>query len=193
MANVPFARLYQIARNKYITLIAIILEILMLVSCILLADALIEEVLHIQTMLATHVPLKATVIAVLALQYMIAITEFLASFREDRRGFTLPIVFFPGGIILRAVIMAILALVVIAYKLCVYFVSVLFQFVFQILRIDKHVGTAHQVDAVDRHLEPLEIWVNRVYNRFYFHKIHANSSVFTTVFNGSLSLWCINH
>ena len=185
--------LYNFARNKYITFFAIVFEVLTLVTFILLADVFVEEVLHIPTMLATHVPLRYAAGTLLGLQYLIAIFEVIASFREDRRGFTLPIVFVPGGIVLRAAIMAVLALLVITIKLLAYFISVLLEFFFQIFRLDKVMGTAHFVDAIDRRLEIFEICVNRVYNFLYFHKIHANSSVFTSVFNGSLSLWCINH
>lgn len=186
-------RLYNFARNKYITFLAIVFEVLLIITCILCADAFVEEVLKTQTMLATHVPLKYAIGALLGLQYLIAIAEVFASFREDRRGFTLPIVFIPGGIVLRAVLMAALELIVIAFKLIAYFLSVLLEFFFQICRLDKIMGTAHFVDGIDRKLEFFEICVNRVYNFLYFHKIHANASVFSSVFNGSLSLWCINH
>ena len=185
--------LYNFARNKYITFFAIVFEVLMLVTFILLADVFVEEVLHIPTMLATHVPLWYAVGALLGLQYLIAIFEVIASFREDRRGITIPIVFLPGGIVLRVAIMVTLEVIVIAFKLLAYFISVLLEFFFQIVRLDKIMGTAHFVDRIDRKLEPMEILVNRIYNLLYFHKIHANSSVFSSVFNGSLSFWCINH
>ena len=82
---------------------------------------------------------------------------------------------------------------VVALKLLVYFLSVLTAFATQILRIDKWCSTAKWVDFVDRFLEPIEYGVNRLYNWLYFNKIRANSSVFTSMFNGSLSFWCINH
>lgn len=185
--------LYKFARNKFVTFLAMLFELLMLIACILLADALVEEVFHIQTMLATHMPLSLAIAIVLALQYLIAVLEVFASYREDRRGFTLPIVFLPGGIILRTVFMTVLDLCLISFKLVAYFLSVLLEFVFQIFRLDKFLGTAHFVDAVDRMLEPLDIFVNHIYNFLYFHKIHANASIFSSFFNGSLSFWCINH
>ncbi|MBQ9242770.1 MAG: hypothetical protein IJ165_06050 [Proteobacteria bacterium] len=185
--------LYKFARNKLITFLAMLFELLMLIACILLADALVEEVFHIQTMLATHMPLNLAIAIVLALQYLIAVLEVFASYREDRRGFTLPIVFLPGGIILRTAFMTVLELCLISFKLVTYFLSVLLEFALQIFRLDKLIGSAHLVDAVDRKLEPFDIFVNHIYNFLYFHKIHANASIFSSFFNGSLSFWCINH
>lgn len=185
--------LYQLACDKRITISAVVLEILMVLACILLGDAVAQQVLEIPTMLDNHVSVRMAVVIVLVLQYLLVGIEMVARFREDRRGFTLPLVFLPGGIVLRTAFMAVLTVVVVALKLLVYFVSVLFAFIFQIFRVDRLFNTAFLVDGADRVLEPLELGVNHVYNALYFHKIRANTSVFTAIFNGSLSFWCINH
>lgn len=184
---------YQLACDKRITVAAILMEAAMIVACILLTDAVLEKIFHIQTMLAAHISLTTSLIITLILQYLIVITEMIARYREDRRGLTLPLAWFPGGLLIRTAIMILCITSVVALKLMVYFLSVLFAFAVQILRLDRHIGTSPIVDATDRMLEPLEIAVNRLYNLLYFHKIRANTSVFTAAFNSSLSLWCINH
>ncbi|MBS7381220.1 MAG: hypothetical protein KIG72_08140 [Bradymonadales bacterium] len=183
---------YELACDKRVTLAAIISESAMIVACVLLADAALEH-FSIQTMMASHVSLQAAIIVVIAIQYVIATIEIVASYRDDNRGATIPIAFVPGGIILRFVLMVVAIGAVVALKLLVYFLSVLTAFATQILRIDKWCSTAKWVDFVDRFLEPIEYGVNRLYNWLYFNKIRANSSVFTSMFNGSLSFWCINH
>lgn len=184
---------YQLACDKRITVAAILFEAAMIVACVLLADAFVESILHIQTMLATHVSLLTSVIAVLVLQYLIAATELIARYRDDKRGFTFPLALIPGGLILRTLIMFCAECIVVIIKLAAYFLSVLFAFATQILRIDKKIGTSTLVDALDHVLEPIETGVNKLYNALYFHKIKPNTSVFTAVFNSSLSFWCINH
>ncbi|MBQ9394251.1 MAG: hypothetical protein IJU23_01890 [Proteobacteria bacterium] len=184
---------YELAGDKRITIAAVILEVLMLISCALLTDAIIEYVFKVQLLFTEPVSIEHTSIAVLVLQYLIVTIELIARHRDDQRGLTIPIVFLPGGIIVRTVTMIILELLVITFKLLAYFISVLLSFVFQIFHVDKFLNTAALVDVTDRYLEPLEILVNKVYNLLYFHKIRANTSVFTSVFNGSLSFWCINH
>ncbi len=197
---------YELAGDKRITVAAIIAEVAMVVVCVLLGDAIIEYIHNlppqmpvakffapIQSPIASHAPLMVCIIVFLVLQYIIAALEMIVRFRDDQRGFTLPIVFIPGGILIRTILMAVLELLVIVFKLLIYFVSVLLSFIFQILHISKILGTGHIVDAADQTLEPIEILVNKLYNLLYFHKIHANSSVFTSVFNCSLSFWSINH
>lgn len=183
---------YELACDKRITLAAIVFEAAMLVSFVLCADALLEY-LQIQTIMASHISLSSAVTAVLLCQYAIVATEWIARYRDDNRGRTIPIVLLPGGIILRALIMCAATVCVIAIKLLVYFISVLIAFIGQITRLDRFIGTSALVDAIDRGLEPIEFGVNCLYNGLYFNKIRANSSVFTAVFNSSLSLWCINH
>lgn len=183
---------YELACDKRITLAAIIAESAMFIACVLLADAALEH-FSIQTILASHVSLQAAIAVVLVIQYAVVAIEAIARYRDDNRGMTIPLVLIPGGIILRAVLMAAAVGAVVALKLCVYFLSVLVAFTAQILRIDKSFTTARWVDFVDRFLEPVEFCVNRLYNLLYFNKIRENSSVFSSLFNGSLSLWCINH
>ncbi len=193
--TVPGAEMtkYELAEDKRITIVAIIFEILMVVACLLLGDAIVEEYLKIQTLFAQPVPIKASAIAVIVLQYLIVVIEMIARHRGDQRGLTIPLVFLPGGIVLRTLIMIVCEAAVIVFKLLSYFISVLLAFVFQSCRLDKLMGTSKLVDLTDTILEPLETGVNKLYNLLYFHKIRANTSVFTSVFNGSLSLWCINH
>ena len=184
---------YELACDKRVTLAAIIFEVLMVISCVLLADAINAEVLENETMLASHVSVVTAGVIVLVLQYLIAGTELIARYRDRTDKFTLPLVLIPGGIILRTVTMFGLCAVVVAIKLIVYFVSILLTFLLQILHIERVVNTSVMVDYPDISMEPLEKFVNDVYNVLFFHKIRENSSVFTSVFNGCLSLWCINH
>ena len=184
---------YELACDKRITMMAILFEILMIVACVLLVDASLEHFWGIQTMIASHVPFHAALIAVIVLQYVLVSIELIARNRDECHGLTLPLAFIPGGTIVRTLLMTTLATLVIAFKLVVYFVSVLLAFVFQILHVDKFLGTSRWVDGIDGILEPLEMSVNRLYNSLYFHKIRANTSVFSSVFNGCLSFWCINH
>ena len=191
------SRWYNFATSKRITVTAIISEALMLIAIILLGDAVANENLNLPTPLAQHIPISFGIACVIILQYVILTTELFARYRDDTRGMTLPIAFIPGGTILRSVIMFILIAPVITLKLVVYFLSVLLAFVFQICRIHKFRDPAKILDFItdktDTLLEPIEYFVNKTYNLLYFHKIHANSSIFTSIFNGSLSLWCINH
>lgn len=184
---------YQLARHKAITIIAIILEINMVFVCILLGDALAQQVFNIQTLLANHVSIPLFIVGFLLLQYGIVVVERMARFRRNADGFTLPLAFLPGGIIVRTVIILALEFIVIFFKLIVYFVSVLYEFVFQILHIHKFIGTSKFVDTTDFILEPLEIGVNYIYNFLYYHKIQPRTSVFNAFFNSTLSFWCINH
>lgn len=184
---------YQLACNKAITIIAIILEIIMVVVCILLGDAIIQQVFHIQTLLANHVSIPVFIICFLFLQYAIVFVERIARYRKNADGFTLPLAFLPGGIIIRTVFMLAFEFIVVFFKLIIYFLSVLFEFIFQILHIHKYLGTSNLVDTTDLILEPIEIGVNYVYNFLYYHKIQPRTSVFSSLFNSTLSFWCINH
>ncbi len=186
---------YELASLKIWTIIAIALEILMVIACFLLGDAFLQQELHVQTMFDNHTSLLTAGIIVLILDYLIVSVEFVVSYRDDNKGKIVPLLFsiLPGGVILRFVLMLILELVVVSFKLIVYFVSVLLEFVFQITHVDKLVGTSLLVDSRDRCVEPFERFVNYMYNLMYFCKIHTNSNVFTALFNNSLSFWCINH
>lgn len=184
---------YELACKKQITIAAIILEVLMLAACFLLGDAVLGYFFNIQTPLAYHLSIKTGLIVVLVLQYLILATELIARHREDRRGLTIPIVFLPGGIVIRTLLMLVLNTAVMLLKMTIYFLSVMFAFVFQILHIDRIIGTAHITDWTDRCLEPFEMGVNKLYNLLYYHKIKPNSCIFTSIFNGGLSFWCINH
>ena len=137
---------YELACDKRVTLAAIISESAMIVACVLLADAALEH-FSIQTMMASHVSLQAAIIVVIAIQYVIATIEIVASYRDDNRGATIPIAFVPGGIILRFVLMVVAIGAVVALKLLVYFLSVLTAFATQILRIDKWCSTAKWADS----------------------------------------------
>ena len=191
---------YELACDKRITLTAIVFEVLMLISCVLLTDSVLvtlaehypHKVMY-DPIFASHVPLVFAIWCVVVLQYLITIIEMIARFRDDTRGLTIPLVWLPGGMIVRSVLILALAILVISIKLVIYFTSVMLTFLFQIIHIDKHWTTCHLVDITDRVMEPLERYVNKLYNILYYHKIHANTSVFTSIFNGSLSLWCINH
>ncbi|MBO5752807.1 MAG: hypothetical protein J6S69_03820 [Proteobacteria bacterium] len=184
---------YERACQKRITIAAIILEVLMLVAVFLLGDAAMGVYFNIQTPLAYHMSILTALIAVGVLQYMILTIELIARHREDRRGFTIPIAFLPGGTMVRALIMLISNVVVMCLKMVIYFISVMLSFGFQICRLDKVLGTAHLVDMADHMLEPIEIAVNKLYNLLYYHKIKPNTCIFTSIFNSSLSFWCINH
>lgn len=184
---------YELACKKRITILAIILEVLMLIACFLLGDAAMGQFLNIQTPLAYHMSISTSLIVVLVLQYILLAVEFIARHREDRRGFTLPVAFIPGGTVIRTFIMLISNIIVMSLKMITYFFSVMLAFIFQICHVDKYIGTAHLTDMTDHLLEPIEIGVNKLYNLLYYHKIKPNTCIFTSIFNGSLSFWCINH
>lgn len=189
---------YELSRDKAVTVSALVLEVLCIISLVLLGDALVahfhlESKLGIQTVMSNHLSVKVSCIIFLIIQYLLVAVEFIARYRVEKRSFTIPLVFLPGGNVLRLAIMFTLEAVVVAVRLVVYFLSVLFQFIFLILRLDKFFGTAHIVDFVDRFLEPIEYFVNSVYNALYYNKIQKNGNVFNSVFNCNLTLWCINH
>ena len=74
---------YQLARHKAITIIAIILEINMVVVCILLGDAIAQQVFNIQTLLANHVSIPFFIGGFLLLQYGLVFVERKARFRRN--------------------------------------------------------------------------------------------------------------
>ena len=201
MTNNSF--IHRFAENKKLTtFLAIFFEVQMLIACFLLGDAIVQNVFKIQTMFSNSVPLMFSFAYIIILQYIIIGLELIVRFRgttkyikngKEHKIDTCPLVFVPCGIIFRTLIMAVLELLILIFKLLIYFVSVLFEFLCQIFRVSKYIGSATLVDLSDSIMEPLEYAVNSVYNFLYFHKIQSNTSVFSSVFNGSLSLWCINH
>lgn len=184
---------YELARDKKVTIAALVLEVFTLLSFVLLADSILGNQFGIQTMLSNHVSWKAAVVIVLICQYALITIELIARNREEHREFTIPLVFIPFGHIIRAVILFALDAVVVAVKLIVYFLSVLLEFIFMICRVDKYIGTSHIVDMFDRRLEIVEKFVNATYNHLFFVKIQSNGNIFNSVFNSCLTLWCINH
>ena len=201
MSNTSF--IHRFAENKKITtFLAIFFEVQMLIACFLLGDAIVQNVLQIQTMFSNSVPLTFSFAYIIVLQYIIIGLELIVRFRgttkyikkgKERKIGTCPIVFLPCGIIFRTLFMAVLEILILIFKLLIYFLSVLFEFLCQIFGVSKYIGSATLVDVADSIMEPLEYGINSVYNFLYFHKIQPNTSVFSSVFNGSLSLWCINH
>jgi len=185
--------IYDLSRDKRVTVTALILEVLSVLSLVVLLNALLGDQFGLQTAIFKNLTWQKCLVAVLALQYLLVGLELLARYREETRGWTLPLVFLPMGHVLRFALILALALIVIVFKLLVYFVSVVLSFVFLLTRTNKFMGTAHLVDTVDRLLEPLETFVNRTYNALYFNKIRTNGGVFNAFFNGSLVFWCINH
>ena len=147
---------YELACDKRITLAAIVFEILMVVSCILLLDAVNAEVFKIETVLASHVSVKTACICVLVLQYLIVATECIARYRSEVNKMTLPLVFLPGGIIFRTLFMFLICATVVSLKLVVYFVSILITFVLQIVHLNKVIDMSELVDIPDRIMEPIE-------------------------------------
>ena len=189
---------YELSRDKAVTVSALVLEVLCIISLVLLGDAIVaqfhlESKLGIQTVMSNHLSVKVACIIFLIIQYLLVAVELIARYRVEKRSFTIPLVFLPGGNVLRLMIMLCLEAAAVAVRLVVYFLSVLFQFIFLIFRLDKVVGTAHIVDLVDRFLEPVEYFVNSVYNSLYYNKIQKNGNVFNSVFNCNLTLRCINH
>ena len=189
---------YELSRDKAVTVSALVLEVFCIISLVLLGDAIVaqfhlESKLGIQTVMSNHLSVKVACIIFLIIQYLLVAVELIARYRVEKRSFTIPLVFLPGGNVLRLMIMLCLEAAAVAVRLVVYFLSVLFQFIFLIFRLDKVVGTAHIVDLVDRFLEPVEYFVNSVYNSLYYNKIQKNGNVFNSVFNCNLTLWCINH
>ncbi len=189
---------FELARDKRITIAALVLDVLSVLFILLLVNELVAVQFGIQTFSLNHEPSwdgvkNMALFFVLPTQYLLAVVELIARYREDGRSFTLPIVFLPFGHVLRFLIMFALEAIVVAVKLVVYFLSVLIEFVLMICRLDKVAGTALCVDAVDRCLEPVEKFVNATYNFLYFNKIQTNGNIFNSVFNNCLTLWCINH
>ena len=202
---------YELARDKRITISALVLEVFSVISVFLLFDAILGnqicrgepgictyfwsfiDQMGIQPIMSNHLSCGVAAGIVILIQYFLVTIEMIARYREDNCGFTFPLVFLPFGHILRLMLMIALEIIVVSIKLLVYFISVLLQFVFLILRIDKYVGSALLVDLTDRLFEPLERFVNATYNILYFNKIQTNGNVFNAVFNGNLTFWCINH
>ena len=184
---------YELARDKRITISALILEVLSIISFILLVDSILGNQLGVQTIMANHLSWTISSAIVIVIQYALVTIEMIARYREEKCGFTLPLVFLPFGHIVRLLIMLVLAIGVVSLKLIVYFVSVLIQFALLIFQLQKYLGTAHLVDITDICFEPMERFVNATYNLLYFNKIEINGNVFNTVFNGNLTFWCINH
>ena len=202
---------YELARDKRITISALVLEVLSVISVFLLFDAFLGNQIcrggqgicayvwpfilktGLQPVMSNHLSFGVAAGIVILIQYFLVAIEMIARYRADKFGFTFPLVFLPFGHILRLMLMIALEIIVVSIKLLVYFISVLLQFVFLILRIDKRIGSAHIVDITDRLLEPLERFVNATYNFLYFNKIQTNGNIFNAVFNGNLTFWCINH
>lgn len=185
--------LYELARDKRITISALVLEVLSVISVFLLVDSILVDQLGVQTVMSNHLSWEVSAGIVIFIQYILVCIEMIARYREEQRGFTLPLVFLPFGHIVRLLLMIALEVIVVSIKLIVYFISVLLQFVFLIVRADKMIGSSHFVDLTDRALEPLERFVNATYNFLYFNKIQTNGNIFNAVFNGNLTFWCINH
>jgi len=185
--------IYDLSRDKRVTIAALVLEVLSVLSLVVLLNALLGDQFGLQTAIFKDLSWQKSLGLALVIQYLLVGLELLARYREETRGWTLPLVFIPMGHVLRFALMFALALLVIVFKLLVYFVSVVLSFVFLLTRTNLVLGTAHLVDTVDRFLEPIETFVNRVYNALYFNKIPTNGGVFNAFFNGSLVFWCINH
>ena len=132
-------------------------------------------------------------VPVLVLQYLLVGVEILSSYRVENRSFTFGVVFFPLGHLLRVIFVFVLCVPLIVVKLLVYFSSVVLSFLFILTRTDKYLGTARLVDSMERVLEPLELGVNHIFNFLYFNKIQPSGNAFSVLFNGNLTLWCINH
>jgi len=184
---------YDLSRDKRVTIAALVLDVLCLLSFALLADSFLGDTLGIQTVMSNHVSPTIAIIVAVVIQYMLVAVEMIARYREDARGITLPIVFLPGGHILRFAILLLFTSVFLVIRLITYFLSVLFQFVCLVTRLDKVIGSAHIVDFIDRRLEPFDWVVNIMYNLLHYNKIQTNGNVFNTVFNCNLTFWCINH
>ena len=167
----------------------------MVIACLFLGDAVLQQVFKIPTMFDNHTSLLFISVIVGVLDYLIAVVEYIVSFRDDNRGKLIPLIILclPGGVIVRSVFMLIVELLVVLFKLAIYFISVMFEFVVQILHVDKFIGTSSLVDGCDLIIEPMEYFVNSLYNKLFFCKIRTNSNAFTALFNHSLSFWCINH
>lgn len=184
---------YDLARDRRITIFALVAEVLSVVSILLILDPLIAQKLDQKSLLSDHLPWGLSLGLILFFQYTLLGVELIVRYREPRDQWTIPLAFLPFGHIVRFLIMLAVELNVIVLKLSVYFLSVALAFLFLLTRTQKILNTSALVDWTDRCLEPVEFGVNWLYNKLYFNKIRSNTSVFTPFFNQNLSLWCINH
>ncbi len=193
---------YELSRDKSVTVAALVLDVFCVLSCVLLADSLLGDTLGIQTVMSKHISPVIAIIIALVIQYLLLGVELIARYREEIRGFTFPIVFIPGGHILRFVFMVVIELLPVLIRLLAYFLSVLVQIIgiipgvrliFRLLSRVTALDGGTFVDNIDGLLEPLDWFVNRVYNVLYYNKIQQNGNVFNAVFNCNLTFWCINH
>ena len=182
----------RIANDKRMAVLVFILELCTFITLLLLADSSVAKIFERDTLLATHLSIEILIVILLVCQYLSFVSEYIVSHREEERQFTLPITLLPFGNLLRFAILFVLELLAVIPKLIFYFFSVLFAFVFMILHIDRFMP-GNFVDIFDHLMESYEIKVNKMFNLLHFNKIKANSSVFSSVFNSFLTLWCINH
>lgn len=184
---------YALARDRRITIFALVAEVLSVVSILLILDPLIAQKLDQKSLLTAHLPWGLSLGLILFFQYMLLGVELIVRYREPREQWTIPLAFLPFGHIVRFLFMLTIELTVITIKLSVYFLSVALAFLFLLTRTHNILNSSAIVDWTDRSLEPLELAVTWLYNKLYFNKIRSNTSVFTAFFNQNLSLWCINH
>lgn len=188
--------IYEIARDKRITIASLVFEVFALISLLLLADSVIANVFQasgLQAILTKHLSITTSVVIVLIIQYILVALEMVARYREDIRSFTLPVVWLPFGNWLRLLVMILIVTPFALIKLICYFVSALIEFVFMITRLNAEIEIKRDIDWVDTLLEPIECDINCLYNFLYYNKIHTNGNIFNAIFNGNLTMWCINH
>lgn len=107
---------------------------------------------------------------------------------------TLPLIFLPLGRALRLLIVLLTVLPIITAKLIIYFLY--FALASPLLATLGHVfgwNVGRPLDIFDDAWEWLERFVNHLYNSLYYCKINERSNAFTTCFNITLPLWCLNH
>lgn len=103
---------------------------------------------------------------------------------------TLPISWIPGGRVGRLALMLALCAPVLLVKLVAYFLwlTVLIPAAW----VSGHT-MGKGIDLFDKFWSPVEFAVNWVFNALHYCKINPRSSAFSSFFNLSLSMWCLNH
>jgi hypothetical protein len=187
-----YKRRIALAKDKRVTITALILELLIGLCFVLLVDAFIGQAMQQSTLITSHVSWHYVLAFYLVLQYALVAGEIIASRRVEERSWTIPLVFLPFGNLFRIFIMLTLELTIIIPKLLVYFTSVLLSFPLLLLNLSGRVKF-YPIDIFDKITEPLEMIINRIYNALYYNKIKTRANVFNAFFNNTLSFWCINH
>jgi len=187
-------RLVSAARSKAVTLIAVLLESMELIAVLLIVDILLAQQQQRPPFVDHAFSTFHFLATLLLLQYLLVATELIARHRQRQPGFTLPLVFVPFGRLLRVALLSTLGLLVLLPKLLVYFLYLTLGLVLiaPLARLTNG-AVLRAIDLFDTFFEPIEGMANALHNLLHFNKIESQRTVFASVFNATLTLWCVNH